>query len=131
MAEALLASRLSAKGVAVSSAGLAALVGRPAEPDACALLAERGLDLSGHRARQLTPALLREADLVLVMSQEQQRAVAAVDASARGRVYRIGHFGGFDVPDPYGQNRAAFERALDLIERGVEDFVQTFWGRNP
>jgi protein-tyrosine phosphatase len=131
MAEALLASRLSGRGIAVSSAGLAALVGRPAQPDACALLADRGLDLSGHRARQLTPDLLRQADLVLVMTADQRRAVASLDPSARGRVYRLGHFGGFDVPDPYRQDRAAFERALALIERGVEDFVQTFWKTSP
>lgn len=131
MAEAVLASRLSAHGTKVSSAGLAALVGRPAEPDAQALLAARGLDLSGHRARQLTPELVRGADLVLVMTAEQQRAVEQLAPTARGRVHRLGRFGGFDVPDPYRQDRAAFARALALIDRGVEDFANTFWGKGP
>jgi len=129
MAEAILASRLAPHGVKVSSAGIAALVGRPADPHAKALLAERGLDLSGHRARQLTPELVQGADLVLVMSTEQQRAVEQLAPAARGRVHRLGRFGGFDVPDPYRQDRAAFARALALIDRGVEDFVTTFWGK--
>lgn len=127
MAEAILAHRLATRGVKVESAGIAALVGHPADPVAQALLRQRGLDLSAHRARQLTPELARGFDLVLVMEAGQQRAVEALEPTARGRVHRLGRWGGFDVPDPYRQNRAAFERALSLIDRGVEDLVKTFW----
>ncbi len=129
MAEVLLAERLRARGVSavVESAGIAALVGRPADPTAQALVAERGLDLSRHRARQLTPALIRSFELLLVMEAEQQRDVESILPSARGRVHRIGRWGGFDVPEPYKQDRAAFERALTLIERGIGDLEKAFW----
>lgn len=129
MAEALLAHRLAGRGVVatVESAGIAALSGRPADPTAQALMGERGLDISGHRARQLTPELIRAFELVLVMEADQQKAIESMLPSARGRVHRIGRFGGFDVPDPYRQDRAAFERALALIERGVGDFEKAFW----
>jgi protein-tyrosine phosphatase len=123
MAEAVLAARLAGRGHAarVESAGLAALVGAPADPTACALLAERGLDLSRHRARQLVPDLVRASDLVLVMETAQQRAVEAMVPTARGRVQRLGFAGGFDVPDPYRRGRAAFVLALTEIDRGVAD----------
>lgn len=129
MAEALLRSRLGALGLRahVESAGLAALVGRPADPLAQTILGERGLDLSAHRARQLLPAHVTAANLVLVMDAAQQRAVEALEPCARGRVHRIGRFGGFEIPDPYRQDRAAFERALALIERGIETFEKAFW----
>jgi protein-tyrosine phosphatase len=129
MAEAVLAHRLAARGVraVVESAGIAALVGRPAEAHAQALLRERNLDLSGHRARQLTPELLRSFELILVMSAGQQREVESLAPEARGRVHRIGRWGGFDVPDPFRQDRAAFEHSLALIDRGVEDLLQVFW----
>lgn len=127
MAEVLLRAHLAAHGrpgAVVQSAGLAALVGRPADPIAQALLAERGLDLSQHRARQLTSSLVTAADLVLVMDEEQQRAVEQLCPTARGRVQRLGRFGRFDVPDPYGGSRAQFEQALALIERGISEFAR-------
>lgn len=129
MAEVLLAHRLASRGAhaRVESAGIAALVGRPADPEARALMAERGLDLTRHRARQLTPDLVRAFELVLVMEAGQQRSVEQLLSSARGRVHRLGKLGDFDVPDPYGQGRAAFGRALSLIDRGLDELVGTFW----
>jgi len=131
MAEALFAQRLEALGfsAAVESAGLAALIGRGADPMAQTLLGERGLNLAQHRARQLTPELIRSFELILVMEAAQQRAVEAILPSARGRVQRIGRFGDFDVPDPYRQGRAAFERSLALIERGVDELAKVFWSK--
>jgi protein-tyrosine phosphatase len=112
---------------AVESAGLAALVGDPADPLAVVLMQERGIDLTAHRARQLTPELASSSDLILVMEERHERAVEQIFPPARGRVHRLGRFGGFDIPDPYGKPRAAFESSLALIERGIEDFVRAFW----
>jgi len=129
MAEGLLRARLGGRpGLQVSSAGIAALVGQPADPIARQLLSERGLDISGHRARQLTPALLAAHDLVLVMERAHEREVLDLAPLARGRVHRLGRFGGFDVPDPYLQPRAAFEEALEFIERGIADFETALRG---
>jgi protein-tyrosine phosphatase len=61
------------------------------------------------------------------MEQGQQRAVEAILPSARRRVQRLGHWGGFDVEDPYRQGRPAFERSLALIERGLGDLERAFW----
>jgi protein-tyrosine phosphatase len=128
MAEGLLRGRFAARGRgSVSSAGLAALVGRPADPLAVALLAERGVDLAAHLARQLTPELIADADLVIVMEEGQRQAIERLSRAARGRVHRLGRFGGFDVEDPYRKPREAFERALAQIERGLDDFDRAFW----
>jgi protein-tyrosine phosphatase len=129
MAEAVLAHRLAERGVraTVESAGIAALVGRAAEQNAQALMLERGLDISGHRARQLTPEMLRSFELILVMSAAQQREVESMAPTARGRVHRIGRWGGFDVPDPFKHDRTAFEHSLALIDRGIEDLLKIFW----
>lgn len=129
MAAAVLADRLARRRVpaVVGSAGLRALVGEPAAPEAQALLAERGLDLSGHRGRQLTAALVAQHELVLVMDAAQERAVRALAPGAVGRVHRLGRLGGFDVPDPYRRERRAFEQALALIERGLLELEEAFW----
>ncbi len=129
LAEAALAARLRARHVrcGVTSAGIAALVGSPADAVAQELARARGYDLSGHRARQLTPEMALSADLVLVMEADQQRQIELLAPAARGRVHRIGRFGGFDVADPYQRGRPAFERALELIERGLDAFELAFW----
>src|SRR5512136_1311836 len=76
MAEALLRARLGHwPRFDVSSAGLSALVGRPADESTVALMRERGIDISAHRARQLTPRLVAGSDLVLVMETGHERAV--------------------------------------------------------
>jgi protein-tyrosine phosphatase len=128
MAEGLLRSRFIGRpGATVASAGIAALAGRPADPIACELLAAHGIDISDHRARQLTADLVTGHDLVLVMEQAHVRAVELMFPVARGRVRRIGEFGGFDVDDPYGKGRGDFERALARIERGLDEFERAFW----
>jgi protein-tyrosine phosphatase len=127
MAEAVLRQRVPS--LEVSSAGIAALVGRPADPTATALLGERGLDISSHRARQLTAAMVEGADLVVVMEQRHVVDVESLTPAARGRVHLLGRFGRFEIPDPYRRPRAAFEEALALIDRGVADFQQRFWSR--
>ena len=129
MGAAILARRLGTRPFppTIESAGVAALVDQPADPLACSLLEEKGMNLSAHRARQLTPNLASAFDLILVMDERQQRAVEKIFPPARGRAHRLGRFGDFDIPDPYRKPRAAFAASLALIERGVDDFVRAFW----
>ncbi|MBZ5789569.1 low molecular weight phosphotyrosine protein phosphatase [Burkholderia contaminans] len=126
MAQALFRVRMP--GVDVQSAGLGALVGHPAEPFAVALMRERGLDITTHRARLLTPTLSAQADLILTMEREQKRTLERRHPSLLGRVFTLGEFcpapgharPGFDVPDPYCGTRPVFEQSLRLIEHGVD-----------
>ena len=125
MAEALLRRELKDEtDVSVSSAGLGALVDYPAAEHAEVLMAEHGVDISGHKARQLTPELVNASDLILVMEAGHKRAIDAENPAARGKVYRLCEWQGIDIPDPYRQPRDAFEEALQLIERGVQDWVE-------
>ena len=71
--------------------------------------------------------LLRRFELVLVMDALQERRLGMLAPWARPRIQRLGGYGGFDVPDPFGEPRKAFERALALIERGLEDYDREPW----
>lgn len=124
MAEALLQRRLHDRNISVSSAGLGALVGQPADEIAQSLMSELHIDISGHRARQLDSDLLRAAELILVMEGWQQREIEKNFPPTRGKVFRIGHWGNFDIADPYRKPREAFEAALIAIERGIEEWMK-------
>lgn len=129
MAEAILQQRLLDRGlqIEVSSAGLHALVDSPADPMAQELLAERGVDISMHRARQLTQKLVFDADLILTMDSKQEQQLVHHYLGAKGRVYRIGQISGFDVSDPYKRPRVIFEQALALIDQGVDEWQKRLW----
>lgn len=122
MAEGLLASALP--DAEIGSAGLEALVGHPADPIACELMNERGVNLADHRARQISHELCQQADLILVMDREQRRRVEERYPFAVGKVFRLGEFSDRDVPDPYRAGRDVFGQSLSLIEDGAQEWVK-------
>lgn len=109
--------------ISVSSAGLGALISYPADDHAIALMRQYGVEISAHRARQLSAALIAEHELILVMTQRQKEQLEAEYPSARGRVFRYGHWLEADVTDPYQQDRAAFEVAFDVINTATQLWV--------
>ncbi|MBU9296706.1 low molecular weight phosphotyrosine protein phosphatase [Burkholderia multivorans] len=121
MAQGLLASRLPS--VRVVSAGLSALSGRPADSTAIALMAERGIDISGHIASPVNLQYVRDASLVLAMTMEQKRRIEECYAFAKGKVFRLGESEGEDVIDPYRQDRAVFEASIAQIEQYMPSWL--------
>ena len=111
----------------VSSAGLTALEGVPPAPEAQRLLrAERGLDISGHRGRQVTPALVLSSDLILVMEERQRAECERLAPSARGRVFLLGHWqppAHREIPDPFRKGPQAYRKALEQISQSVRDWL--------
>lgn len=107
----------------VSSAGLAALVGHKADSNACQLMMEKGIDISSHRACQLHADMIRINDLILVMELGHKQAIVENHQSARGKVFRLGEWEGFDIADPYQKDFATFEKSLALIEQGISQWM--------
>ena len=117
VAEAMLRDHLPGKQF--SSAGLAALVGEKVDTKARQLAEKANLDVANHSARQLTPKMLQAADLILVMSDDQRWAVAAIAPAALGKTMRLGRWldegDGRDIPDPYQKSEQVFEHVHQLM----------------
>lgn len=90
-AERLLGATLG-PSVRVASAGTGALRGRPIHPDMSALLERDGFAPDGFRARQVTDADVRAADLVLPLSRAHRAAVVDLVPSAVRRTFTILEF---------------------------------------
>jgi len=73
----------------ILSAGTGAFEGEPPSLHAKTVLSEMGLKEEDHRSVFLTPELIREADLVLVMTQNQKRHILRLDPQARDKVYLL------------------------------------------
>ena len=122
MAEALFRSTFLDAGDevrSVQSAGIGALVGEGASEHSHFLMAERGIDISGHVARQLGESLVNWADLILVMERFQQDEIQHRYPAARGKVFLLGHWSDTEIADPYKKGLAEFRTALEQIETGV------------
>lgn len=124
-AEYLFRDRLASRGLDISSAGLGAMEGYPTDATALQLLAENGIDGAAHRARQLVPSMLHQADLVIGMEKSHVDAMIKLAPEARGKIFILDKWlDGRDIPDPYRQQRPAFEHVYSLIERGVESWLR-------
>jgi protein-tyrosine phosphatase len=115
---------LAHRGIQVESAGLSALRDCPMDETAAQVMGEHGVDGSGHRARQVTPDLLRESDLILGMEKSHLATLARLAPEASGKMFLLDKWvEARDIPDPYRQQRPAFEHVYALIDRGVHSWL--------
>ena len=129
MAEAILRQALAARGatgITVASAGTGAWDGAPVSEGAYLVALERGLDLSGHRARLLTDGMIEEASLILTMSRHHRARV--VDLGGGEKAHLIGDFAGrsgadAEVPDPFGADLDAYRETFDELVQLVAAVV--------
>jgi protein-tyrosine phosphatase len=105
------------------SAGLAALVGQPADPLSIQVAADHGLDITAHRAQQVTSWLCQQTELILVMEASHKSQIEQQFPIVRGKVFNLGQYGNFDISDPYQQPRKAFDTAFAAIAQGVVDWA--------
>jgi len=109
--------------VTVTSAGLDAIVGAPPDRHATRVMSDMGIDISAHRARQISKGLVSDADLILSMETTHRHEIMRRYPGASGKVFRLGEIGQFDVADPYGKSIAAFHIAFESIRQGVDAWV--------
>ncbi|MDN3223763.1 low molecular weight protein-tyrosine-phosphatase [Pseudomonas nunensis] len=124
-AELLLRNALASSTIAVTSAGLSARVGEAMEPAARQVLEAHGHCAEGFKARQITPDIVNESDLILVMEKQHVTQVLKIASHARGKVFLLGKWQSErEIQDPYRQGRAAFIHAHALIEDAVCSWAQ-------
>ncbi|MBA2618507.1 MAG: low molecular weight phosphotyrosine protein phosphatase [Rubrobacter sp.] len=109
-------------------------VGRPPDERALRSADLRGLDIGHLRARQVTPEDCRIFDYVLIMDEENYRAVSAIcGGSAEVRPFLDFATGSpeREVPDPYFGDPGGFEHVLDLVEEASEGLIEEIRKRHP
>jgi protein-tyrosine-phosphatase len=126
MATAILRQKLAGLGLAeeveVKSAGVFAQPGEEASASAVAVLAQRNVPLSDHRSQPVTPELLAEADIVLVMGEAHRRSLFYLTPQYLGKVFLLAEMSGghSDIPDPFGGPVEGYVRTADLLDKMLE-----------
>lgn len=100
----------------VTSAGTWAMAGRPMEPEAAMALAEVGVDGSGFVARELSPAMVRDADLVLGLTRQHRSVVLGHEPSALRRSFTLKEMARLVSPALTGSQASPAERAHHVVE---------------
>lgn len=109
-------------GLHIESAGISGLTGHTADEKAQLCMQRLGVDMQSHIAKKLNAELIKKADLVLVMSQNQQKYIEQNWPFAKGKTFRLGHWQNKNVPDPYQHDQRVFDETCELIQSCIADW---------
>ena len=129
MAEHLLRHWAKARGLDLetSSCGIAAESWYEVPEPARRLLAVEGVPPFEHKARLATRETLKDADLILAMTQQHyDRIVGSYpEFTARTRLFREqAGFGEQDVADPMGRSDEVFAACLAVLKESLESLLR-------
>ncbi len=111
----------------VESAGVNAYDGDTASANSIKVLKERfGIDISGHRSKQINSDLVNKADLILTLTVGHRDMVVYNFPGARDKTFTIKEFvrknskgtkdtGSLDVRDPFGGSMEVYEKCAEEI----------------
>jgi protein-tyrosine-phosphatase len=107
----------------VSSAGTSAWNGAPASDGGVLVALEHGVDLTGHRARQLTREIVQENDVILVMGPHHLERAEALGGEAKAHL--LTHYaahGSTDraVSDPFGGDLEVYRATYEELEKEIK-----------
>ena len=108
--------------IEVASAGTSAWDGASASDGALLVGMERRLDLSGHRSRQLTRAIVADSDLIFTMGPHHLERVEAL--GGRGKAFLLTAYPdagttGRPISDPMGGELEVYRTTADELETEV------------
>jgi protein-tyrosine phosphatase len=107
----------------IDSAGIGGWhAGEPPDARAVAVAAAHGYELTGV-ARQIELGDFAEFDLIIGMDRHNLRALRELTLDLESRLKVRLLLDDENVPDPYSGPTAAFETALELIERGCRELL--------
>lgn len=111
----------------VRSAGVSALDGERASEEAEVAMAEKGIDIGGHRSQLLDQPLVDAADVIVVMTDDHRRIVQRRFPKAASKVFLLNAFNysrrDEDIPDPIGMSTDVYRKVRDEMNQAMPDLV--------
>ncbi len=116
----LFASR--SKPALIASAGLSAFPGGPASTEAISVMNKRGLNLKNHQSRSVSERSLRDADLVLTMTNSHRCAIVDRMPDLASKIHLLSG-SDKDVSDPFGGSESVYSACADQIESYLSNWI--------
>ena len=111
-----------------SSAGLYAQCGDCASVQSRMVALENGVSLEAFKSRQLSYEMVKDAVLIVGMTDAHCRKIISAVPEAAVKVKSLMQLAGStgDVADPYGGSIEDYRRAFKQIQQGVENLVEQY-----
>lgn len=110
------AELLPQQGIHISSAGVAAMPGAKASPQAVETMRQYAVDIGPHASQPLTERLVQNADLILTMTEGHRQTLVSQFPGAINRTFTVSRGSG-DVSDPIGLPVEFYQRCADQIDQ--------------
>lgn len=127
-----LLKQVDISGVVCDSAGLDTTQAARPPKEACAAAARFGLSLDGHRPLQVTPEVISQYDLIVVMESAHLLALKQRYPVLADRIVLLpllsGYPGGYaryNIADPYGQPLAVFQSCYHRMDEALATLIRT------
>lgn len=106
----------------VQSAGTWATIKRGPSRFSKQLMADRGIDISGHRANMIDAALMAQSDLILCMETGHVEALKIEFPHFQNHIFTLSEMVDkpYNIPDPYGGPLEGYQRMVTDVERLIE-----------
>lgn len=110
----------------VQSAGTHASENSPPSDGSLLVSLEQDIDLSAHRAQQLSPELVQWAHLILTMSAEHQERAQAL--GGEGKTHLLWSYASrgaiaHPVVDPMGSDLSVYRETFEELVQGIGDVL--------
>ncbi|MFK7767956.1 MAG: L-threonylcarbamoyladenylate synthase [Mariniblastus sp.] len=117
--------QLAEKGIAVLSAGIAAMPGSPAAAQAVEVMNRMGIDISQHASQPITGRLAQFADIILTMTNGHRQALISHWPMLETRTKTVRRDGA-DVSDPIGSPVNVYQSTAEQIDNNLAEWVKEF-----
>lgn len=118
----------------VSSAGISAFQGQQANEKAIKVLNKKGIDIINHKARQITEEFIKEADIILTMTDSHKKTIINVLPEYTHKIFTLKEYSyiindesieGIDIniEDPYGMDETAYELIAEEIDKHLNKII--------
>jgi len=118
--------------IEVMSAGTSVFLQSTASAETISVLHDEGINAAGHISQPINTVLLKQADLIFVMTRQHRMQVLERVPQVEKRVYLLREFANnssnnqecLDIPDPIGQTHHAYKDCARVIKEAIHKVVE-------
>ncbi len=112
------------------SAGIAAINGKKATPEAIFCMAKYGIDIASYQARQVEESMIIESSFVLVMTHQHLEYLKKHFPLAANKMFMLRPFCwqrnqiiNEEVEDPYGKHLSFYEKICQQLKQDINKLI--------